>query len=137
MTKSMFLVTARAVAATFLRQYRQWQLRPNSPVQNLASRGVTRTGVSEIEVTPADIANAKPKSLHCCPIALAANRAFGMDEGCMFAEGYGDWKLTRGEEQYRVVGGDLFAREFDSGSQVKPRKFKLVRLRDVVGGDPW
>ena len=88
--------------------------------------------VKEIEVKQEDISNGKPgKTMHC-PISLAANRAFGIDFGCEFADVYGNWTLRHCEERYEVKGGGRFACDFDSHREVVPRKFKIVRLEDAV-----
>ena len=90
--------------------------------------------VTEIEVTQEDIDKGEKGGRYSCPIALAANRAFGMDEGCNYGEGLEGWILERYEQRYEVEGGFWFASAFDGirddPEAVKPRKFKLNRLDD-------
>lgn len=85
---------------------------------------------TKIEVTAEDIANGKRGVGWECPIAIAANRAFGMDEGCSFSDDEWEWKLKRYEQRFKVVGGGLFACQFDRGEPVEPQEFDLVRLED-------
>lgn len=91
--------------------------------------------ITTIEVTAEDIATAKRGSAQDCPIALAANRAFSLDYGCVFADDYGDWKLQVYEQRYDVIGGGLFACYFDSGRPVEPEVFRLDRLDDAKDED--
>lgn len=87
--------------------------------------------VTRISVTADDIANGKSGSADGCPIALAANRAFGVD-GCTFSDWWGSWTLLCYEERYNVTGGASFACQFDRDrSLVEPCEFDLIRLADV------
>lgn len=87
--------------------------------------------VSTIVVTEDDIKNGKPLCRHRCPIVLAANRAFGMSEGCEYGDGLDGWELERYEQRYDVVGGAEFALDFDRQIPVQPRTFKLRQLHDA------
>ena len=91
--------------------------------------------IEEIIVTAEDIASGKRGAAWDCPIALAANRAFGMTEGCQYNESDGCFVLSRHEERYVVEGGFVFATDFDFGRPVEPRSFRLCRLPDCEDDD--
>ena len=91
--------------------------------------------VAQLAITWPDIIYGILRSPEDCPIAIAANRAFGMTEGCKFSDSGGEWVLEVYEQRYEVVGGALFACEFDAGRYVEPCTFELIRLDDADEDD--
>ncbi len=85
--------------------------------------------ITKLDVTQQDIDGAKAGNAWNCPIARAASRIAGID-GAVFCDDNGDWKLVVFEQRYEVIGGGLYACQFDRGDMVAPRKFLLKHLDD-------
>lgn len=86
--------------------------------------------VKVLEVTAEDIANGNRQCGDCCPIALAANRAFGVTNAAIFDDRDGNWQLRIYEMRWYVRGGADFAINFDGERTVHPDVFELERLDD-------